>query len=270
MEPVSWALLDITDSFQVHLSAGLHSQCKPSRSPWANYWYGHEWFWCQWHFPRFTHQPEHSHSGLKKLSLPHITEQSYESATVVVVCEMDEQWAYVGSKKKQCWLFYAWESRFKKVLAHVFCSRSHHTLEKLLSRLKPLMRKICFICTDGWESYTTRLPSDKHVLGKLYTHQIERDNLNLRTQIKRLARKTICYSHAEEIHDKVIGEYPYREHYQLTWGKANMLRNIELACSEVELRFVVEYRGEFIKHPCLLNSKTQHQYWKPSQTKVIS
>ena len=183
---------------------------------------------------------------------------------------MDEQWSYVGSKKKQRWLFYAWEPRFKKVLAHVFGSRTHQTLEKLLSKLKPSVRKIRFIRTGGWEPYATRLPSDKHVVGKLCTHRIERDNLNLRTRIKHLARKTICYSHSEEIHDKVISEYLYREHYQLIWDKTNMLRNTELACSEVELRIVVEYRGEFIKHPCLLNSKTQHQYWKPSQTKAIS
>ena len=27
---------------------------------------------------------------------------------------MDEQWSFVGSKKNQRWLFYAWEPRFKK------------------------------------------------------------------------------------------------------------------------------------------------------------
>ena len=128
---------------------------------------------------------------------------------------MDEQLSYVGSKKKQRWLFYAWEPRFKKILAHVFGSRTHQTLEKLLGKLKPLVRKIRFICTDGWEPYATRLPSDKHVVGKLYNLQIEQDNLSLRTRIKRQARKTIYYSHSEGIHDKLIGEYPYREHYQV-------------------------------------------------------
>ena len=68
----------------------------------------------------------------------------------------------------------------------------------------------------------TRLLSDKHVVGKLYTQRIEREYLNLRTRIKGLARKTICYSRSEEIHDKVIGEYLYLEHYQLISSKTSL------------------------------------------------
>ena len=32
--------------------------------------------------------------------------------------------------------------------------------------------------------------------------------------MKHLARKTICFSRSEEIHDKVIGEYIERKHFQ--------------------------------------------------------
>ncbi|MFH1005622.1 MAG: IS1 family transposase, partial [Bacteroidota bacterium] len=35
----------------------------------------------------------------------------------------------------------------------------------------------------------------------------ERKNLDLRTRIKRLARKTICFSKSEEMHIKVIGSF---------------------------------------------------------------
>ncbi len=156
---------------------------------------------------------------LKKLSPPDITELPFENATVVLVFEMDEQWPYVGSEKKQRWLFYAWEPGFKKVLAHVFGSRTQQTLEKLLSKLKPFMSKIRIICTDGWEPYATRLPSNKHVAGKLHNQRIERENLNLGIRIKRLVRKTICHSRSEEIDGEVMDEYLYREHYQLIWGK---------------------------------------------------
>ncbi|EOF5434913.1 IS1 family transposase, partial [Salmonella enterica] len=41
----------------------------------------------------------------------------------------------------------------------------------------------------------------------------ERHNLNLRIHIKRLARKTICYSRSVELHEKVIGTYIERYHY---------------------------------------------------------
>ncbi|PID49798.1 MAG: IS1 family transposase, partial [Proteobacteria bacterium] len=42
----------------------------------------------------------------------------------------------------------------------------------------------------------------------------ERQNLNFRTRIKRLTRKTIGFSKSEEIHDKVIGEFINREFFQ--------------------------------------------------------
>jgi insertion element IS1 protein InsB len=35
--------------------------------------------------------------------------------------------------------------------------------------------------------------------------RIERKHLTLRTRIKRLARRTICFSKTEEMHDAVIG-----------------------------------------------------------------
>ncbi|AHA67045.1 Transposase [Shigella dysenteriae 1617] len=41
----------------------------------------------------------------------------------------------------------------------------------------------------------------------LKSQRIERNNLTLRTRIKRLARKTICFSRSVEIHEKVIGTF---------------------------------------------------------------
>ncbi|OZI14344.1 IS1 family transposase, partial [Sodalis-like symbiont of Philaenus spumarius] len=38
----------------------------------------------------------------------------------------------------------------------------------------------------------------------IFTQRIERNNLTLRTRIKRLARKTIYFSRSVEIHEKVI------------------------------------------------------------------
>jgi len=42
-------------------------------------------------------------------------------------------------------------------------------------------------------------------VGKRNTQKIERKNLNLRTWIKRLTRKAICFSRSEKMHDIVIG-----------------------------------------------------------------
>ncbi|MGD1861920.1 MAG: IS1 family transposase [Leptolyngbyaceae cyanobacterium] len=42
-------------------------------------------------------------------------------------------------------------------------------------------------------------------VGKANTQRIERKHLTLRTRIKRLARKTICFSKSVLMHDTVIG-----------------------------------------------------------------
>jgi len=58
------------------------------------------------------------------------------------------------------------------------------------------------------------IPSEKHIIGKDKTWKIERKNLNFRTHIKRLTRKTICFSKNEKIHDIIIGMYINKFYYK--------------------------------------------------------
>ncbi len=51
------------------------------------------------------------------------------------------------------------------------------------------------------------VPKEKHLTGKIFTQRIERNNLTLRTRIKRLARRTLCFSRCVELHEKVIGAF---------------------------------------------------------------
>jgi IS1 family transposase len=44
-----------------------------------------------------------------------------------------------------------------------------------------------------------------HRVGKDQTQKIESKHINLRTRIKRLVRRTICFSKTERMHDLVIG-----------------------------------------------------------------
>jgi insertion element IS1 protein InsB len=46
--------------------------------------------------------------------------------------------------------------------------------------------------------------------GKRHTQNIERKHLTLRTRIKRLVRKTICFSKSQQIHDIIIGLFVNR------------------------------------------------------------
>ena len=66
--------------------------------------------------------------------------------------------------------------------------------------------RICH--TDAWAAYEKHLPIEcRHIIGKDNTWKNELKNLNFRTHLKRLSRKTICFSKNEEIHDNVIGLY---------------------------------------------------------------
>ncbi|EGT0666123.1 hypothetical protein JAG28_001443 [Citrobacter werkmanii] len=47
----------------------------------------------------------------------------------------------------------------------------------------------------------------KHLAGKTFTQRIERNHLTLKIWIKRLALKTICFSHSIELHETVIGAF---------------------------------------------------------------
>jgi insertion element IS1 protein InsB len=59
--------------------------------------------------------------------------------------------------------------------------------------------------TDAAGVYDRHLPATAPTVGKLHTQQIERKHLTLRTRLKRLARKTLCFSRSRVMHDLLIG-----------------------------------------------------------------
>jgi insertion element IS1 protein InsB len=126
--------------------------------------------------------------------------------------QADEQWSYVGNKKNQRWLWYAIDAATECILAFVFGRRQDNVCEQLLAKLKAFNIKT--YATDHWDSYAKYIPANQHVIGKQHTQKIENKNLLLRTRIKRLTRKTICFSKSEEIHDTVIGLFINRYCFQ--------------------------------------------------------
>ena len=116
--------------------------------------------------------------------------------------QADEQWSYVGNKTNQRWLWYAIDAATGCVLSFVFGRRQDAVCEQLISNLKAFNIRTCY--PDDRGSYSAFIPKDKHVIGKQHTQKIENKNLLFRTRIKRLARKTICFSKLEELYDKVI------------------------------------------------------------------
>lgn len=121
----------------------------------------------------------------------------------VEAAEMDEMWSFVGNKKHPRWLWHAIDHATGKVLAYVLAPHTDAALESLMELLRPFGIERFY--TDGWSGYTRMLDKQQHEVGKNNTQRIERKHLTLRTRIKRLARKTICFSKSEQLHDIVIG-----------------------------------------------------------------
>ena len=117
--------------------------------------------------------------------------------------EMDEMWSFYHDKSHQIWLWWAVDHKTNTPIAFWFGTREHKNLDKLIELLKSY--KIGKVYADNNFAYEKRFGKDILVTGKKNTQQMERDHLTLRTRIKRLARKTICFSKSETIHKIVIG-----------------------------------------------------------------
>jgi insertion element IS1 protein InsB len=117
--------------------------------------------------------------------------------------ELDEMWSYVHSKANPRWLWHAIDHRTGKVLAYVFGRRQDTVFLALKALLEPF--GITRYFTDGWGAYERYVEAEQHTVGKANTQKIESKHINLRTRIKRLVHRTICFSKTERMHDLVIG-----------------------------------------------------------------
>ena len=117
--------------------------------------------------------------------------------------ELDEMWSFVGKKSNQRWLWHAIDHHTHEILAYHIGDRRDNAFKELQRKLSKF--DIEFYYTDDWGAYERNLPRQKHLIGKRNTQAIERKHLTMRTRIKRLARKTICFSKLEKMHDIVIG-----------------------------------------------------------------
>jgi insertion element IS1 protein InsB len=90
-----------------------------------------------------------------------------------------------------------------KVLAYVLGRRQDTVFLELKALLEPF--GITRYFTDGWGAYERHVEAERHTVGKAYTQKIESKHINLRTRIKRLVRRTLCFSKTVHMHDLVIG-----------------------------------------------------------------
>lgn len=106
--------------------------------------------------------------------------------------QIDELWMYVARKKKKVWLLYAYCYQTDEILAFTMGKRNSKTVRNLLLKLKGL--EIDWYLTDKWEAFSRELPYYQHLIGKQFTKAIEGVNTWFRVRIRRLNRRTTCFS----------------------------------------------------------------------------
>jgi IS1 family transposase len=129
--------------------------------------------------------------------------------------QIDELWSYVGHKEKKVWMIYAYCAESAEILAFALGKRSKRTVEYLMLRLKNA--EIDFFLTDDWEAFAAVLPYEKHLIGKQFTKAIEGRNTWFRTRLRRLARRTVCFSKKLKYHFAMIKILIYHKKYQLSY-----------------------------------------------------
>ncbi len=130
---------------------------------------------------------------------------SVELPDCVADVELDEMWSYVERKKNQSWLWLAYSPKHRQMLGFALGKRTNESLRNLLAKLSEL--KITRFYTDNWESYQNLIPEVRHWIGKAGTQRIERQNLNFRAHLKRLQRRTICFSKSKQMLEAVVRLY---------------------------------------------------------------
>jgi IS1 family transposase len=122
-----------------------------------------------------------------------------------VSLEVDELWTYINRKENEYWVAYAIDRRTRSVVDFAVGKRTKATLKELIDRLLHLNPKI--IRTDKLTLYEHLIPKKLHRRGAAVINRIERKNLSIRTHLKRLSRRTICFSRSLQMLESCLRIY---------------------------------------------------------------
>lgn len=106
--------------------------------------------------------------------------------------EMDELCTFIGNKNRRVCIAYAIERTTKQVVDFRVGGRSLRTLRGVINTL--VLSQAQRIFTDKLGLYKTLIPKGIHSTKFRATNHIERKNLTIRTHLKYLSRRTICFS----------------------------------------------------------------------------
>jgi len=139
---------------------------------------------------------------VKEIKMPEINEvgQSYE---------IDELRTYCGNKRNELWLIYAINRYSKQIINFVVGRRTKENIAIVVSVIQKLQPRSIY--SDRLNIYETLINKSIHKIYSRCTNYIERKNLTLRTLLKRLARKTLCFTRTAEMLQNTVFLFVFRQ-----------------------------------------------------------
>lgn len=133
--------------------------------------------------------------------------------------EADELCTYIGRNENEnrSWLIYGINKKTTDVIDIAVGKRTLEKITPVIEKIKTLYPKKIF--TDKLNLYPGIIPKEIHSTARYKTNQIERTNLTIRNSLKRLSRKTLCYSKSEKMLEAVLLLYFKKMH----WSFCNYL-----------------------------------------------
>lgn len=110
------------------------------------------------------------------------------------VFEIDELQTYVGKNipSNYIWVTYAINRKTRSVIDFIVGKRTKENLKIITDKVRALKPRCVY--TDGLAIYRNLIDKEIHKVRRFKINHIERKNLTLRTHLKRLNRRTICFS----------------------------------------------------------------------------
>jgi insertion element IS1 protein InsB len=125
--------------------------------------------------------------------------------------EIDELRTYYKSKDRLLWIVYTLQKDTGTVVDFAIGSRTLKTLKRVTDTV--LIAGAVNVYTDKLGLYGSLLPANIHCTKQYSISHLERKHLSMRTHLKRLARRTICFSRSRAMLEACVRIY--------FWGRQN-------------------------------------------------
>lgn len=119
--------------------------------------------------------------------------------------QVDEMRTYIKRKTKLIWIVYALDQKTKNVVSFNVGRRTNKTLKSVILSLE--LSKAKMIITDKLRNYKFIIKKEIHSTKFRGINHIERNNLSIRTHLKRLNRRTICFSRSLIVLNAILRIY---------------------------------------------------------------